>query len=261
MIYNYHTHTQRCGHATGTEEEYILRAIKNGIKYMGFSDHAPNTFPDGYEATYRVPTKDALTYINELRELRDKYKDQIDIKIGFEMEYYPNHFERMLKNVIDFGAEYLICGHHFVYEEHPNGQHSGHETNRIEDLCEFVKCVTSAIKSGVFTYIAHPDFFNFTGDGNAYNTQMRKICDASKEYNVPLEINFLGIRENRIYPSDRFFRIVGEVGSPVTFGFDAHTVESAYDGDSIAKAKALVEKYNLNYIGKPEIVEIQKLKR
>lgn len=39
MTVNLHTHTYRCGHATGTEEEYILRAIENRIKVMGFSDH------------------------------------------------------------------------------------------------------------------------------------------------------------------------------------------------------------------------------
>ena len=55
MDYNYHTHTARCGHADGTEEAYILRAMENGITHMGFSEHAPFCFPDGYESYYRVP--------------------------------------------------------------------------------------------------------------------------------------------------------------------------------------------------------------
>ena len=46
MDYNYHTHTARCGHAVGEDEEYVKRAIECGIKYMGFSDHAPIRFPD-----------------------------------------------------------------------------------------------------------------------------------------------------------------------------------------------------------------------
>ena len=33
MDYNYHTHTHRCHHATGEMEEYIVRAMENGIKY------------------------------------------------------------------------------------------------------------------------------------------------------------------------------------------------------------------------------------
>ena len=30
MKTNYHTHTARCMHATGTDEEYVLSAIKGG---------------------------------------------------------------------------------------------------------------------------------------------------------------------------------------------------------------------------------------
>ena len=49
MDYNYHTHTYRCGHAIGEDEEYIKVSIQNGIKHLGFSDHIPFAFPDGYE--------------------------------------------------------------------------------------------------------------------------------------------------------------------------------------------------------------------
>lgn len=41
MLTNYHTHTTRCGHAEGTEEEYILTALRCGYKVLGFSDHTP----------------------------------------------------------------------------------------------------------------------------------------------------------------------------------------------------------------------------
>jgi histidinol-phosphatase (PHP family) len=257
MNYNYHTHTYRCSHASGTPEEYIVRAIDNGVKYMGFSDHAPFTFPDGYEAKYRVPTSEARDYIKEISELREKYKEYIDIKIGFEMEYYPHYFDTMLKNVIDFGAEYLIHGQHFLYEEHPNGQSVTQKTDKVEDLCAFVECVLGGMKTGVFTYVAHPDFITFVGDPDAYDREMRKICIASKENNIPLEINFLGIRDHRVYPNERFLKLAAEAGSPMVFGFDAHGVGSAYDGESLEKAKALVEKYKLNYIGMPEIKSLR----
>lgn len=39
--FNYHSHTERCGHAVGSDEAYVKEAIKNGYRYMGFSDHAP----------------------------------------------------------------------------------------------------------------------------------------------------------------------------------------------------------------------------
>ena len=66
--FNYHTHTALCGHAEGTMEEYIKSAIEGGIKSMGFSDHAPYVFPDGHESHFRVPSKKAKQYAEDLKE-------------------------------------------------------------------------------------------------------------------------------------------------------------------------------------------------
>ncbi len=257
MIYNYHTHTTRCRHAQGSDEEYIKRAIEGGIKYMGFADHAPFVFHDGYESGYRVPVLEARDYVLEISKLREKYRDKIDIKIGFEMEYYPTYFVDMFKSAVRFGAEYLILGHHYLHEEHPHGVHVIEETNSILDLNEYVSSVVSGIKSRVFTYVAHPDMLNFTGEISVFKEAIRKICRASKECDVPLELNFLGIRDNRIYPNTLFWEIAGEEQAPVTFGLDSHKSCDAYDGESLAVAERMVKKYKLNYIGKPKLIFIQ----
>ena len=39
LPYNLHSHTFRCGHATGTDEEFVEAAIKAGFKELGFTDH------------------------------------------------------------------------------------------------------------------------------------------------------------------------------------------------------------------------------
>lgn len=258
MDYNYHTHTWRCGHAMGTEEEYIQCAIKNGIKHMGFSDHIPFRFPDGYESGYRVKMDMAKDYFDTISSLRKKYKDHIEIKIGFEMEYYPKYFDQMLQNAIDFGAEYLILGQHFIGNERPGGSYVIGVPSTPENIKDYTNCILEAMASGVFSYIAHPDVFLYRGARLLYEEEMRKICIASRIYDIPLEINFLGIRDGRHYPSEAFWKLAGEELSPVTFGFDAHDAKSAYDGESLPYAKALVKKYKLNYIGKPAIVDIRR---
>ena len=96
MLANYHTHTFRCKHAKGKDEEYVLRAIEGGLKVLGFSDHAPINFVEGYDGWWRVQPEDAEEYINSLRKLREKYKDKIKIHIGFEMEYFPEYFDKIL---------------------------------------------------------------------------------------------------------------------------------------------------------------------
>ena len=254
MNYNYHTHTYRCHHASGTEEEYILKAIEGGIKYMGFADHIPQIFPDGYESSYRVPMAEAENYFETIKALREKYADKIDIKIGFETEYYPLYFDKMTEAMIKLGCEYFICGQHFIHNEHPGGVHTSKANESYDDLVEYTDCVTGAIESGIVSYIAHPDLFNFTGSEEQYTEQITRLCECAKKHNIPLEINFLGIRDHRRYPYDPFWKICGEVGAPVTYGFDAHDVPAACDKTSLAYAEELTQKYNLNYIGKPNLI-------
>ena len=256
MIYNYHTHTTRCRHAYDTDEEYIQSAIKHGIKYLGFSDHAPFIFPDGFESTHRVEVSKIDDYFFSLQSLRKKYKDQIDIKIGFEMDYYPAYFPAMFDIALESGAEYLILGQHYLYNEYPNGVPSSLKTDNVEILREYVNCVVGGIKTGVFTYVCHPDMVKFVGDEEVYCKEMEKICRVAKEYETPLEINFLGVREGRIYPRDLFWQICGQVGAPVTFGMDAHSKEAVCDSESLKVASALVKKYGLKYIGMPKLIPL-----
>lgn len=258
MDYNYHTHTFRCGHATGKEIDYVKRAVDCGVKYMGFSDHVPFVFPGGHEDSYRVQMSDVKDYFETIRKLANDFKDKIEILVGFEAEFYPEFSEKMLKGAIDLGAQYLILGQHFIGNEVPDYVLSYSVYTDPEVLKKYTECVISGMKTGLFTYVAHPDIVAFVGDNAVYDEQMRKICKKSKELNVPLEINLLGIRENRKYPDQRFWKIAGEENSPVTFGFDAHDVDAAYDGESLKVAKEMVKKFALNYIGKPEIVRVDK---
>mgnify|MGYP000697771308 CR=1 FL=1 len=50
---NFHSHTVRCQHAVGEEREYVEEAIKEGFEVIGFSDHSPYLFKNGY--VYKNP--------------------------------------------------------------------------------------------------------------------------------------------------------------------------------------------------------------
>ena len=81
---NYHTHTVRCRHAYDPEREYIETAIKMGIKKLGFSDHIPCPFTDGYVSGIRMTMEQAPEYVSTIRTLAEEYKDDIKIFVGFE---------------------------------------------------------------------------------------------------------------------------------------------------------------------------------
>ena len=171
------------------------------------------------------------------------------------MEYYPLYFKDMLGNVNSWGAEYLLLGQHYVDNEYPpQSPIVTTPTASDERLVQYADNVIAGIESGVFTYVAHPDVFNFWGDGDVYDSQMRRICKSSVEHGIPLEINFLGLRSGRAYPSERFWRIAGEEGCAAVFGFDAHVPKHAYDGARLPIAELIVSKFGLKLIEKPCLI-------
>ena len=86
--YNFHSHTTRCGHAQGTDEEYVIAAIKEGFRYYGMSDHVMIPFINQpkIRGTYDV---DFASYIDSFNTLKNKYKKDIDLHLGMEVEYSP----------------------------------------------------------------------------------------------------------------------------------------------------------------------------
>jgi histidinol-phosphatase (PHP family) len=248
MLANYHTHTFRCKHAKGKDEEYILRAIEGGLKVLGFADHAPINFVEDYNGWWRVQPEDAEEYIASLNALKEKYKDKIKIHIGFEMEYFPEYFDRMYSYVSDLGAEYIIMGEHYIDGDWKGSAHTNHPGHTTEDFKEYVDTVIDGMKTGKYLYVAHPDMFNLPENDEFYEREAERLCKASKELDVPLELNLLGIFDNRNYPDERFLKVAGKVGCKIIIGFDAHEPERAFDDKSLVKAQALTSKYNLNII-------------
>ena len=250
MTTNLHTHTVRCRHANGTEREYIETAIAGGLKRLGFSDHAPYAFPAEYYSGFRMFADVQKDYVDTVKALRDEYADRIEIKLGYEMEYYPAYFAETMKMITQYDVDYLILGQHYLGNE-IGDKYSGEANDDEARFVRYVDQVIEGIDTGVFTYVAHPDTFNFVGDNAIYDKHYSRLIEHAKSTDTPLEINFLGMRASRFYPNERFFSLCGEIGAPVCCGCDAHSACDAADPISFAKAANWIEKYNLNYIESP----------
>lgn len=81
---NFHTHTTRCNHAVGEDRQYVEAAIKGGLKVLGFSDHSPYFFSGDYYSTFRMKREQVPGYVDSILALKKEYKDDIEIKLGFE---------------------------------------------------------------------------------------------------------------------------------------------------------------------------------
>lgn len=238
MKYNYHGHTMRCHHARGKDEDYVLEAIKNGYDEIGFSDHAPYIFPKGHNSGFRMSCDDAQDYVDSILSLKDKYKSVISIKLGFEVEYYPELIDREMDFLKSLHYDYIILGQHFTDNEYESwAKYSAHETNNTAILDKYISQVLLAAKSGAFTYIAHPDIINYTADRNIYIKKMTDMVKKLKETGTPLEFNFLGYTTGRNYPNNDFWNIVAKYGNDVVIGLDSHDTEVYSDKENLVRAK------------------------
>lgn len=255
-MYNFHTHTFRCHHAEGSDEDYVLQAIKNGYDTIGFSDHAPYLFPNGYVSSFRMLPSDAKDYARSVNALKNKYQGKIDIKLGFELEYYPKLIDDEIEFLKSFNYDYLILGQHYTnneYEEY--AKYSGAVTTSVAVLDKYISQVILGAKSGLFTYVAHPDLIRFNGNNDIYKAKMRYLATELKKIGIPLEFNFLGFTAKRNYPNPDFWQIVKEVGNDVVIGLDAHKPQVYTDKENLKKAKDYLKSLDIIPLDEIELVK------
>ncbi len=247
ILANYHTHTYRCNHAVGQDRDYVKAAISEGLTDLGFADHVPYIYPvDDYYEGAKMRMDEAKGYFKSVLHLRRQYADKIRIHIGFETEYYESCFDKTLDALQKYPLDYLILGQHRI------GDYASRlvfkATEDEQDLISYVDTVVKAIKTNKFSYIAHPDAINFTGEDDIFCKHMRRLCVAAKEQDVPLEINMLGAATNRHYPSERFWGIVAEVGNDVIIGCDAHSPDMLINETGYARCREILDKYGITPI-------------
>ncbi|MBO5837737.1 MAG: histidinol-phosphatase [Oscillospiraceae bacterium] len=248
MIANYHTHTPRCHHATGAERKYVENAIARGLQIFGFSDHTPQYFPGSYYSYMRMFPEELDDYCNDVRALQTEFAGKIEIPLGVEAEYYPVTWKEMLLRLQDAGVEYMLLGQHWINNEYDAPSHATAPTEDVSHLIAHCNQVITALETGKFTYIAHPDFLNFVGDPKIYQQQMQRICKASIDTDTPLEINLLGVREHRHYPNLLFWEIAAQEGCKVVLGMDAHSPNAITNTQQEADAMKIVQDLGLNLL-------------
>ena len=253
MTFNYHTHTARCHHASGDDHEYVEAAIKAGMKVLGFSDHAPYVFPGKhYYSSHRMLPEETGHYVESIRALAKEYRDDIRILCGFELEYYPDYHQTVMTFLQKFKPDYILLGQHFLDNE-LSGTPVFSDASKRSDLLlsAYVTQTIAGMATGDFLYVCHPDMIGTRFTKEAVAREFRRLCDAARRYNMPVELNLHGFATNRYYPSKTFFEIAAKVGNKVILGVDAHAPEELHDKETVAKAMKLARELKLHVVSKP----------
>ena len=228
MKTNYHTHTTRCQHASGSDEDFVLSAIKGGFQVLGFSDHTPWKYRSDYESGIRMQPEELPAYVESVRTLQDKYRDKIDIKLGLECEYFPDYIPWLKEQVKAYRLDYLIFGNHF-YHTDEKFPYFGRHTDSRDMLDLYEESAIEGMESGLFCCLAHPELFmrSYPEFDHHCSNISRHICRAAARLNIPLEYNISRIsydakRGLTTFPHPKFWHIAAAEGCTAIIGVDAH---------------------------------------
>jgi len=258
MIVDLHNHTTLCNHAEGTIDNYIEVAIEAGTKVFGFSDHAPMDF----DKKYRMGFDDMFQYEQSIKDARAKYKDKIDIVLGYEVDYLDGYMD---KRVLEADVDYLIGSVHFLEGwgfDNPEFLDKWKEQDIDEVWQRYFDTIEDMANSRLFDIVGHLDLikvFKFMPKGDIVDMALDAL-KAIKKADMVMELNVAGYRKDvkEAYPSKELLKEAYKLNIPITFASDAHSPEQVgmYNDEIVKLAKDVGYK-EVSYFIKRKRVDIK----
>ncbi len=254
MKVNLHTHTARCYHAQGEDEVFVQAAIAAGYQKLGFADHTPFPYTDGFHNHDKMEIDKMEGYVQSVLSLKEQYKDQIEIYLGLECEVVPEFFGflRQCRERMD----YLILGNHGDKRIEP---YFGRITT-AKEMEHYTDMAIQGMETGLFLYLCHPDlmFNSATEFTDAGASLSREICRAANRLHIPLEYNMLGVSRPKQpgclgYPVPQFWEIAAQENVTAVIGVDAHMPEHFARAD-LDGAKALLRSMGVPVLDDPTLL-------
>lgn len=242
---NFHTHSNFCD-GKGNLEEYVKEAIKQNIKILGFSSHNPLPF----FTDWVLKKEKYKEYCKTVRKLAEKYRDNIEIFLGLEVDFLPNSDSFKRKEFELSDLDFFIGAVHFVnfFEENKGWAIDGTEKEFAEGLNkiyngnikkvveDYYKSINRMLRFGSPDIIAHLDLIKknntkekyFSENAPWYKRIVRNTLKTVAKSGSILEVNTGGIARGKIssfYPSTWILEESYNLKIPITLSSDAHKPE------------------------------------
>ena len=257
---NFHTHSTFCD-GKFSAEDMVIAAIEKGFDVLGFSSHCLHPlnpeFYKPFDNIWHIPSANIKSYTEEIRRLKEKYADTIQLYLGFEADYFdsPEYGTAIpsMENYAEFKPDYLIGAVHFINTDKgfftvdnkpenvkeslsrlyskPNGEIDGRAA-----VCDYFAAERAMLQKGDFDIIAHCDLIKlrngplnfFNPEESWYKDELKATALEIARSGVIAEINTgaigRGIMDDT-YPSQYFLELLYELGVPVCINSDAHTTQ------------------------------------
>lgn len=225
-LVDYHLHTKLCGHAIGEPEDYVREAIGMGLTEIGFADHMP--LLNMRDERLTMAPEDLPRYVELILDLRASV-DEMRIRLGIEMDYFPGRMDGIWAAASQFEFDYIHGSVHYIdgwgfSDSRYLSSYQGRDPD--ETYRRYFELFCEAALEGGFDVMAHPDLVKKHGisTGLGLERMYREAADALAKADVAVEVNTSGLRKAAldIYPTLPFLRACAERGVAVTLGSDAH---------------------------------------
>lgn len=253
-----HIHSPYCPHGSKDAlEDYVKRAIEIGLDEITFTEHLPlpENFKDPSPENDSAMSIDQLhKYMEEVRNLKYKYKDKIKINLGVEVDYLEGYEEETRKlldkygmyfddsilsvHILNFNGEYYVID--YSKEEFENIYNL---MGGVSDVYyKYYKTLKKAVRTDLGEYnpkrIGHLNLvrkfnrvFPYNYDNNIVLEELLMLI---KEKGYELDYNVSGLLKEYCkepYISGHLLELVKKYKIPVVFGSDAHSVKNMTNYD------------------------------
>lgn len=248
-----HLHT--CfSHGVPSPLEIHLLATRKNYSLIGFSEHSPR--PSGYDYTreYRFQLErhwdDYCRQVLALRESAKENRNSCQVLFGMEMDWLTGEeeFVRAAAKSNDF--DYLLGSVHFIGnwgfddKEEDWADLSQEECDSLYE--RYFENWSRMLDSGLFHIASHPDLikifsverFRIWLDKPRSRIRIYSALKILKDRGMAIEISSAGLRKpcREIYPAPPILQMAKELGLPVAFASDAHTLaDFGYGFDELEK--------------------------
>lgn len=223
---DYHIHTKASPDAEGSMQDYVKSALKKKIREIGFSDHILMKNLGKYRSDllhHQMPA-----YIQHFLDLKEK--SEVSIKLGIEVDFFPDKLEETRDLVRKYAFDYVIGSVHVIDNwiiDDPDAIEEYTRRDLSKVYTDYFDLVKESCACRLFDVLGHPDIIKIFGFrpqkdmGQIYEETAKAISAA----NMCAEINTKGLIRpcHEVYPSLEFLKELHAVGVPIILGSDAHS--------------------------------------
>lgn len=223
LLYESHSHTPLCKHASGLPTDYAAMAEQRGLKGIVITCHGP--LPDGLGIEHRMAPEQFDEYVDLVAQARDEFKGRVDVRLGIESDFLPGlegwaeklHARVPLHHVL--GSVHMQLWHY--KERYFTGDQFAYQKTYFSHLAD-------AAETGLFDTLAHPDLVKNEApeewDFARIQPFIERALDRIASTGVAMELNTSGLNKSlpEMNPGPRMLSLMQERGIPVVLGADAH---------------------------------------